>query len=126
MRDHHRRNAQAEHELDRLDRLPAKLPALVQRPDAERGVHETGGVEQDPNRRELPEQHVKIDAGCQRCHRDIAERVVEKMADQIGEQDDAADEADLPEADAADEGRELFAAQGWHAIHGLDIADNGG
>jgi len=53
---------------------------------------------------------VEIDAGRQRLHRDIAERVVEKMADQIGEQDDAGDEADLPEADAADECHEPFAA----------------
>jgi hypothetical protein len=30
------------------------------------------------------------------------------MADQIGEQHHAADKADLPQADAANEGRQLF------------------
>ena len=40
MGDDQRGDAQAEHELQRLDRLPAELPALVQRPDAEPGMHE--------------------------------------------------------------------------------------
>ena len=42
MGDDERRDAQAEHELQRLDRLPAKLPALVQRPDAEPGMDQGG------------------------------------------------------------------------------------
>ena len=33
MGDDERRDAQAEHELQRLDRFPAKLPALVERPN---------------------------------------------------------------------------------------------
>ena len=44
-----------------------------------------------------------MDAGGQRIHRDIAERMVEEMADQIGKQHQPADEPDLPEADAADQ-----------------------
>ena len=48
--DHERRDAEAKEELERLDRLPAELPAFVQRPDAERGVHQAGGVEQDRDR----------------------------------------------------------------------------
>ena len=106
--DDERGDAEAEHELQRLDRLPAELPALVKRPDAEPGVHQRRGIEHDRDREELPEQGVVIDAGGQRIHRDIAERMVEKMADQIGEQDQPADKADLPDADAAEQGRQLF------------------
>ena len=40
MGDDQRRNAETQHELQRLDRLPAELPALIQRPDAEPGMHE--------------------------------------------------------------------------------------
>ena len=108
MGDHQHRHAQAQHELKRLDRLPAELAAFVQRPDAERGMHQARGVEQDRDGEELPEQGVEIDAARQRLHRDVAERVVEKMADQVGEQHQAADKADLPQADAANECRELF------------------
>ena len=107
MGDDQRGNAEAEHELQRLDRLPAKLPALVKRPDAETGMDQRGGVEHDRDREKLPEQHVAVDAVGQRLHRDIAERMVEEMADQIGEQHQPADEADLPDADAAEEFREL-------------------
>ena len=106
--DHERRDAQAQHELERLDRLPAELPAFVQRPDAERGVHQACGVEQNRDRKELPEQGVEVDAGRQRPHRDVAERVIEKMAEQIGEQHQAAGKANLPDADAAYECLQLF------------------
>ena len=108
VRDHEHGNAEAKEKLKRLDRLPAELPAFVQRPDAERGVHQAGGVEQHRDGQELPEQGVEVDAGRQRLHRDIAERVIEKMAEQVGEQHQAADKANLPDADAAHECRELF------------------
>ena len=108
MGDYEHRHAQAEHELQRLDRLPAELAAFVERPDAERGMHQARGVEQDRDGEELPERGVQIDAARQRLHRDIAERVVEKMADQVSEQHDAADKADLPEASAANERRQLL------------------
>ena len=106
--DDQRRNAEAEHELERLDRLPAKLPAIVQRPEAETGMDQRGGVKHDRDREKLPEQGVVVDAAGQRLHRDIAERVIEEMADQIGEQHQAAAEPDLPDADAAEEFRELL------------------
>jgi hypothetical protein len=51
---------------------------------------------------------VEVDAGRQRPHRDVAERVIEKMAEQIGEQHQAAGKANLPDADAAYECRQLF------------------
>ncbi|MEH2552997.1 hypothetical protein V1286_000526 [Bradyrhizobium algeriense] len=117
MRDDQHRYAEAKCKLQRLDRLPAELPALIERPDAERGVHQARGVEQDRDGEELPERGVQIDAARQRLQRDVAECVVEEMADQIGEQDHAADEADLPEADAADGYRQLFSGKGGHAIH---------
>ena len=100
--DDERGDAQAEHELERLDRLPAKLPALIQRPDAERGMSNAAGIEHDPDRRELPEPDVPIDAGGERLHRDVAECMVDEMTDQISEQHNAGDQADLPHADAAD------------------------
>jgi hypothetical protein len=118
MGDDQHRYAQAERELQRLDRLPAELPAFVQRPDAERGMHHAGAVEQDRDRQELPERDVDRDPGRQRLQRDVAERMVEEMADEIGEQYDAADEADLPQADAAEEGGQSFSGQGGHAIQG--------
>ena len=111
MGDDQRGNAEAEHELERLDRLPAKLPALVQRPEAEAGMDQRGGIKHDRDREKLPEQGVVIDAAGQRLHRDIAERVIEEMADQIGEQHQSAAEPDLPDADAADEFRELLQRQ---------------
>ena len=122
--DHQHRHAQAQHELQRLDRLPAELAAFVERPDAERAMHQARGVEQDRDGEELPERGVEIDAARQRLHRDVAERVVEKMADQVGEQHDAADKADLPQADAANEGRDLFSGKSGHAIHTVNIGDH--
>ena len=124
MGDDQRRNAQAQHELQRLDRLPAKLPALIQRPDAERGVSHAGGIEHDPDRRELPEAGVPINAAGQRLHRDIAERMVDEMTDQISEQHQSGGQADLPHADPAGRPCQPVAKMG-HAIHGRKIGDGG-
>ena len=49
-------------------------------------MDQRGGVEHDRDREKLPERGVVIDAVGQRVHRDIAERMIEEMADQIGEQ----------------------------------------
>ena len=116
VRDDHRGNAQPQHQLQRLDRFPAELPALVQRPDAEPGVNEAGRIEDQRDGEGMPEQRVPIDAAGQRLHRDVAERVVEEMADQIGKQDRAGGQADLPQADAAQAGGDLFTGQGGHAV----------
>jgi hypothetical protein len=110
------RDAQAEHELQRLDRLPVKLPALVQRPDAEPGVDQRRAVEHDRDRGKLPERGVVMDADSQRRHRDVAERMVEEMADQIAEQHQPAGQANLPGADAADGFCQRFPGKGGHAI----------
>ena len=96
-----RRDAEAEHELQRLDRLPVKLPALVQRPDPETGVNRGRGIEHDRDRQKLPEQGVVAHADGKGVHRDIAERMVQEMADQIGVQHHAAGKTDLPQPDAA-------------------------
>ena len=74
------------------------------------------GVKHNRNREKLPERDVVTDAGGQRIHRDIAERMVEEMADQIGKQHQPAAETDLPHADAADQSCELFSRQSGHAI----------
>ena len=86
-------------------------------------MHQARGVEQDRDGEELPERGVQIDAAGQRLQRDVAERMVEEMADQIGEQHDAADKADLPEADAAERCRDLFSGEGCHAIHTVNVGD---
>lgn len=103
MRHDERRDAQAQQELERLDGPPAELPALVQRVDAKPHMGERRGVEHDRNRQELPEHGVVVDPGLHGIDRDVAERVVEQMADHIGEQDDAADQPHLPHAGGADE-----------------------
>ncbi len=95
------RNAQAKHELQRLDRPPAEFATLVERPDAKPGMGEGRRIEGCGDRQELPEQGVVIDARLHRLDRDIAERVIEEMADQIAEQHQPADQPDLPCADAA-------------------------
>src|SRR5258707_424229 len=70
-------------------------------------MRQCGGVEHDGDGEELPEQGVEVDAGRKRIHRDVAERVVDEVADQIGKQHQAARQADLPDTDAADEFAEL-------------------
>src|SRR6266849_2814370 len=106
--DDERRDAQAEHELERLDSLPAKLPAFVERPDSEARVDQCCGIKHDRDREKLPEPGVVIDTGGKGIHRNVAERVVEKMAHQIGEQHQPAAETYLADADAADELCDLF------------------
>ena len=75
-------------------------------------MRQRGGIEHDRDGKELPEQGVEIDPGRKRIHRDVAERVVDEMADQIGKQHQPARQADLADADPADEfaklGRERF------------------
>ena len=66
-------------------------------------MNQRGGVKDDRDRQKLPEQDMVMDAPCQRIEGDIAECVVEEMADQIGKQHQPADEPDLTQADAANE-----------------------
>src|ERR1700722_1680844 len=103
MDDEERRNAQAEHELQRLHRFPAKLPALVERPDPQTGVHQRRSIKHDCDRGKLPERDVIVDTSGKGPHRNIAERMVEEMAYQISKQHQAAGKPDLPDTDAAQE-----------------------
>src|ERR1700761_8168549 len=117
------RDAQAERQLQRLQRGPAELPALVQRPDAEAGMDQRRAVERDRHGQKLPEQRVVIDTLRHRIERDVAERLIEEMAAQIAEQPQATGEADLPLADATEEGPDLL-EKGWGcAVHIIIIGD---
>jgi hypothetical protein len=102
MGDNQRGDAETEYELQRLDCFPAKLPAFVKRPNPETGVDQHGRIEHDGDGEKLPKHRVVADAGGERLHRDIAERMVEEMTDQIGKHHQAASEADLPDAHSAD------------------------
>ncbi len=78
-------------------------------------MNQRRGVKCDRDWEKLPEQHVVGDPAGECIHRDIAERMVEEMADEIGKQHQAAGETNLPDADAADELHHLF-LNGGHAI----------
>ena len=84
------------------------------RPDPETGMNQRRGVEGDRDRQKLPEYRVVVDAGGECIHRDIAERMVEEMADQIGKQHQPASQPNLPDADAADEARQTFLRKPGH------------
>jgi hypothetical protein len=79
-------------------------------------MNQRGCVEQDRDGQELPEQDVVVDADGERIERDIAQRVVEKMADQVGIEHQPAGKADLADADAADEFDEAGPAAFGHAF----------
>ncbi len=124
MGDDQRGDAQAQYELQRLDGFPAKLPALVEGPDTERGVNHGGGVEHDRDGKKLPEQRVVVDADGQRIHRDVAERMVKKMTEEIGKQHQTAGQADLPDADAAERCGEPGSKLWGHVVHKECIVDS--
>jgi hypothetical protein len=111
-----RGDAQAEHELQRLHRFPAKFPALVERPDPEAGMDQGRGVKRDRYGGKSPEQGVVVHARGKRIQRNIAERVVEEMADQIGKQHQPAGQPQLPNADAAEVFRQPLPRKSGHAI----------
>ena len=80
-------------------------------------MHQCRGVEDDGDGCELPEQGVVIDPVGHRLQRDVAERMVEEVADQIGEQHQPAGKANLPQADPADQFRQFLPRAGGDAIH---------
>src|ERR1700760_2062652 len=83
MKRDQRGDAKPQYQLQRLQRGPAELPALVERPQAKGGMDQRRAVEDDRHGGELPELCVVVDAVRQRIERDVAERMVEEMADQI-------------------------------------------
>src|SRR5947209_9084845 len=76
-------NAQAERQLDELDRFPAKVPALIERPQSERGVYGKRRVEQQRSERALPPPHVEPEPIFHGVKRDVAQGMIDEMAEQI-------------------------------------------
>ncbi len=77
------------------------MPPLVERPQAKREMDHRRGVEHGVDRQAAPEPGVP---GHERLHRrvgNIAERVIEIMREDVGEQDEAGRQTHLPHADAA-------------------------
>src|SRR6266403_869461 len=79
-----------------------KLTALVKRPDPEAGMGGCRGIKRRRDWQTFPEGVVISDARGKGIHRNIAERVVDEMAEQVGEQNQPTSQTDLPDADAAD------------------------
>ena len=80
------------------------------------GMDQRRGVKHDRDREKLPEPGMVIDTGGEGIDRNVAECVVEKMADQVGEQHQSAAETNLADADAADETCDLLLRERGHAI----------
>src|ERR1700686_2091377 len=79
-----------------------KLTALVKRPDPEAGMRGRRGIKSRRDWQTFPESGVISDT-CGKCiQRNIAERMVDEMAEQVGEQNQPKNQTDLPDADAAD------------------------
>ena len=72
-------------------------------------------IKHDRDGQKLPEGLVIFNSFSHRAKRNVAKGVVEKMADEIGKQNKPASQTDLPDADAADESRQLLRKAG-HAI----------
>src|SRR6478672_4998838 len=79
-----------------------KLTALVKRPDPEAGMGRCRGIEHRRDRQAFPEGGVISDTRGKGIHRNIAERMVDEMAEQVGEQNQPTSQTNLPDADAAD------------------------
>src|SRR6266404_8402864 len=79
-----------------------KLTALVKRPDPEAGMGRCRGIKHRRDRQTFPEGGVKSDTRGKGIHRNIAERMVDEMAEQVGEQNQPTSQTNLPDADAAD------------------------
>ena len=99
VREQQRRNAQAQHQLGDLDGGPAKLPSFVERPDAERGMRECSRRQDDGHRPAAPEQDLVLQNRVHGVGRDVPERMIGEMTDEISEQNNAAKQPDLAHAD---------------------------
>src|SRR6266436_5561947 len=88
---------------------------MVKRPDPEEGM---GGCRGKKHRRywqTFPEGGVISDTCGKGIHRNIAERMIGEMAEQVGEQNQPASQTDLPNADAADIFVKRRAIELWYA-----------
>ena len=97
------RNAEPEDELNDLRRFPAKVPPLIERPQPKRRVNAERRIEQQGPDRAKPERHVQVEAILHGIERDIAQRMIEVVRQQIREKNDAAGQPHLTHADAAQE-----------------------
>ena len=95
------RNAQAQHELRDLGGRVAKMPPLVERPQAERQMRRSRGVEREIDDRNSPPPDVEPQPCFHGRVGDVAERMIEEMRKDVREHDEAAGDADLPHANAA-------------------------
>lgn len=103
MADNENRDAQPEDELREFDAGPAKVPARIQRPEPEAEMDRDRAVQQDDHRPALPEHRVVVERVVHHIERDVAERMIGKMADQIGEQDEAGEKPHLTQPDASEQ-----------------------
>ena len=97
--DQQERNRQPQQKLDDFARLVLELPALVERPQAERPVDNARRIEHEHHRREAPERHVIPEPLLHRRIRNVAECVIREMREQVGKEDETAGDADLPDAE---------------------------
>ena len=95
------RNAQAQQQLGDFGGRVAKMPALIERPQAEREMCRSRGVERDIDDRNSPPPDVEPQPRFHGRVGDVAERMIEEMREDVGEHDEAAGDAHLPHADAA-------------------------
>ena len=101
------RNAQAEHELRDLNCRVAKMAPLIERPQAEREMHDGGSVERVIDDRNSPPPDVEPQPRFHRLVGNVAERVIEEMRKDVGEHDEAGSKPHLPHANAAQQYRGL-------------------
>ena len=101
MRAKQRRNTKTKDELDEFCRFPFEMPALVERPQSERPVDRESGIKQQRSRQAAPQRHMEPKPVLHGGERNIAQRMIDEMTEQIGEKDKAGGETNLPHADAA-------------------------
>ena len=77
-------------------------------------MDENRRVEQHCDRQELPECHVIGQPRGERMQRHIAERVIEEMAEQVAEENNAADQPHLTQADAAQRRSQMMRNRDGH------------
>src|SRR4029077_11892826 len=83
-----------------LQRLPPRHPqgaAAIERPVGEEQVADERGVEREGTEVTAPEQDEPLASGQHRVDRDEAERVVEEVGGEVGEQHETQPEARLPD-----------------------------
>ena len=96
-----KRNAKPQCELRDLGEGVAKMPALIERPQAEAGVRNCGRIEHEIDNRNSPKPDVVLKPRLHRGVGDVSKRVIEEVREDVGEHDEAGGKAYLSDADAA-------------------------